>query len=271
MAADMHTHSEYSHDSLCPLDDLCRAEIARGVTAFALTDHCDLDFRSTEKGEKNVGASVEAALSAAERYRGQIDVLCGVELGESLWDMAFAKELIGRFPFDVVLGSVHAVQSASDSRPYAQIDFLAMSRLAVKDFLTRYFDELLQTLQILPCDVATHLTCPFRYINGKYRLGITPAAWKGKIEDILECLIARHIALEVNTSGLGTPWNTLMPQADILERYRAMGGYLVTLGSDAHSAPMAAVGFAGAKAMLRNLGFEATFLYRNRRPQAIEL
>lgn len=271
MAADMHTHSEQSPDSICPIDDLCRAQIERGIQAFALTDHCDIEYCHTQDVEAAVRASVASALSARERYRGKTEVLCGVEIGDSLWDMEFAKGLLCRFPFDVVIGSVHAVRYPNYSMPYSHIDFSEMSKAFLEDFLTLYFEELLLTLENFPCDVMAHLTCPLRYINGKYHKGIKIDAWRGKIDEILEYIIAHNIALEVNTSGLGTPWDTLMPQKELIARYRSMGGYLITLGSDAHKANRAAFGFEEAEALLRAMGFEATFLYRNRRPEAILL
>ena len=38
---DLHTHSEFSHDSVCKIEDMCLAQIARGTKVMAVTDHCD--------------------------------------------------------------------------------------------------------------------------------------------------------------------------------------------------------------------------------------
>ena len=57
-----------------------------------------------------------------------------------------------------------------------------------------------------------------------------------------------------------------MPGRDIIRRYKEMGGYLVTLGSDAHTAENASVNFAEAIEFLKEEGFAGIYLYRNRNP-----
>jgi histidinol-phosphatase (PHP family) len=51
-----------------------------------------------------------------------------------------------------------------------------------------------------------------------------------KIDEILKVIIRRGIALEINTSG----GDRLMPGEFVIKRYLSLGGYLITLGSDAH-------------------------------------
>ena len=45
-------------------------------------------------------------------------------------------------------------------------------------------------------DVLTHLTCPLRYINGKYNRGIDISIFNREIEEILQEIIKKEIALE---------------------------------------------------------------------------
>ena len=42
ITADMHTHSEYSHDSVCPIEDMCAAQVEKGTNVMAVTDHADI-------------------------------------------------------------------------------------------------------------------------------------------------------------------------------------------------------------------------------------
>ena len=41
--ADMHTHSENSHDSVCKIEDMLWSQIEKGTKIFAVTDHFDTD------------------------------------------------------------------------------------------------------------------------------------------------------------------------------------------------------------------------------------
>ena len=55
-----------------------------------------------------------------------------------------------------------------------------------------------------------------------------------KLDQVLAALVQAEKALEVNTSGLRQKLGETMPNLPILKRYHALGGRLVTLGSDAH-------------------------------------
>ena len=94
-----------------------------------------------------------------------------------------------------------------------------------------------------------------------------------KTDIILKEIINRGIALEINTSCLDTNYNALMPDIPIIKRYKELGGYLLTLGSDAHTAERIAHGFDYALSELSRLGFKNIYYYKNRKPipQEIEL
>ena len=109
-----------------------------------------------------------------------------------------------------------------------------------------------------------HLTCPLRYINGKYKLNFDIKPYEGKIETILNYIIEHGISMEVNTSGMGGENGYYMPDEWIIEKYRDMGGYLVTIGSDAHVSENIGKAFEDVTALLKKLGFRHYFYYKNR-------
>jgi histidinol-phosphatase (PHP family) len=201
-----------------------------------------------------------------EKYKGELTVYTGVELGESIWHAEIEKELFSRYRFDVVLGSVHTVRHPKDSRPFAQIDFSLWSDEETDEFLTMYFEDLFETGSTVSCDIMSHLTVPFRYIIGKARKNIEIERYLPAIKNILRFIISRGIALEVNTSGIGSAYSVLLPDEKFLKLYRDMGGYLITLASDAHAAEKAANGFTEALALLKNLGFPHIYRFENRIP-----
>ena len=55
-----------------------------------------------------------------------------------------------------------------------------------------------------------------------------------------------------------------MPERRIIEMYKDMGGYLITTGSDAHIEENSANGFDMLYNMLKEIGFENTYYYKNR-------
>ena len=107
------------------------------------------------------------------------------------------------------------------------------------------------------------MTCPLRYIAGKYGIKVDLSVFDGKITEILKEIIKKCIALEVNTSSYSS-LNDSMPCKDILKKYFDMGGYLITLGSDAHIAENASYCFDKAMETLKEIGFKNIYYYKNR-------
>ena len=261
---DCHTHTHFSHDSSCEPHDSLEKARSCGLAGLAFTDHCDNEFCETEDVKTPIFRSADCAhmLSAGT----DVEVLAGVEIGEGLWHLQNADELIAARDFDIVLGSVHAVRYKDKTMPYSGIDFSLFSPTEITEFLSVYFADMLEMIQKTDFDVLSHLTCPLRYICGKYGFSIDLAAHTAVIDIILSEIIRRGIALEVNTSCLDSDYDALMPNADILKRYRQLGGYLITVGSDAHKAERVAYGFEKTREILRELGFRNIFHYRKRIP-----
>lgn len=264
MRFDMHTHSESSHDSVCPITDMAKAQKALGTDGFAVTDHCDFEFWETVDIDAVIKSSHEAAEKASAELG--IEILKGAEFGEAIWYPEKAKEIMSRYEFDVIIGSVHAARYDGLEMPYSQIDFGKLSDEVIREYLITYFDDVLDMLSTEDVDIAAHITCPLRYIIGKYERNVDCRDFKAAIEKILDCIIRRKIALEVNTSGLskGSKYYKTMPEEWILEEYKKRGGKLVTVGSDAHVAENASLSFDAAYAMLKKCGFDSCYYYKNR-------
>ena len=54
------------------------------------------------------------------------------------------------------------------------------------------------------------------------------------IREIFSVLIERNIYLEVNLSSLNKPYQMIIPEPEMLEMYKEMGGKLICVGSDTH-------------------------------------
>lgn len=174
--------------------------------------------------------------------------------------------------FDVVVRSVHAVRFDGATEPYSAIDFSEWDTTKLHAYMRRYFVDLAESVAELPCDVVAHLTCPLRYINGKYGRALDCADFAGQIDEILDLIVAKGLALEVNTSNMyDGGCGILMPDESILRRYFTKGGRLVTIGSDAHVAERIGQKFTQTLALLRDIGFTATYRYDHRKPIACKI
>ena len=87
------------------------------------------------------------------------------------------------------------------------------------------------------------------------------------IDKTLKVIISREKALEVNTSEFKSIG--FMPDKEILKRYRSFGGELITISTDAHKPEKIDFGFLEAVDMLKGLGFDSYYYYKERKPQNV--
>ena len=253
MRADMHTHSLFSFDGRpeSTVTALCEAAIAKGLTHLAITDHCDIDgeiegiYRILDKD-----AVYKAVSEAKKTYAEKLTVLFGIELGQPTHYPEDARALLARYPYDIVLGSIH---NLAGERDFYYFDFSEMPDAEVAAYFNRVLDESLALADFGGIHVITHLTYMHRYLR---RAGkdMDFAPFYGKLTTLFDKMIARGIALELNLSTLDREGIT-MPTKQLLALYRSRGGELISLASDAHAPSRVAQHFDTAAAILRECGF----------------
>lgn len=266
--ADMHTHSLHSHDSQCRIEDMCIAQKQRGTAIFAVTNH----FDTYSYADYDIFTPIKKACEEIDRINATqaITVLKGIEISEGFWFPEIHKKALSGFDLDVIIGSVHCVKYKDLTIPYSQIDFSKLSGSEIDEYLSAYFDDVITMLHTGEQDILAHLTCPLRYIVGKFKRKVDLSKYTEKIKYILNFIIENKIALEVNTSSFEL-LGDFMPPRDIIKLYRDMGGYLITLGSDAHIPENASISFENAISTLKEIGFENIFYYKERKAYQITI
>ncbi len=266
MLFNIHTHSEHSHDAQAKITDLCEEALRRDLLGFAVTDHCDCAWSDDPRTFTSLLDSFDDAEQAKRRYEGSLTIAAGVEMGEAISYPEFARKVIEARPWDVVLGSVHAVRFQGWEAPFSLMDFTDSSDAFIREYLRQYFDDLTEMAATEDYDVLCHLTVPLRYICGKYEKQVDVALYDPQIDRILKIAIERDKTLEINTSGCTPDKPHFMPDEAILDRYLAMGGRNLTVGSDAHVAERLTNGLDHAATMLKRKGIRTLTYYLNRSP-----
>lgn len=265
---DCHIHSVFSFDGRDSIDDVVEQAIAKGAKAITITDHT-LPQSDKFKPYEHIKLSAQKTKEAAIKYKDEILVLAGAERSD-IYEAEY-KEPFYDFDLDCILGSVHSapvIKKYFPENPYKSLTYC--SDVADIEFLKqvvkKYYFRLCELAYYGDVDVITHLTYPFRYINGKANRGIDIKEYYKDIDEVLKGVIETGKTLEVNTSGRASKWNEFMPNAEILKRYYKMGGKSISIGSDAHKKENIAVGFADAITMLKENGFShgAYFVKRKR-------
>ena len=270
MLVDYHVHSDVAEDSSASMREMAAAEAAAGVQLLCFTNHCDLlhwqDGRPNPRCRVITDESAEklAALRAAGDE--SIELRLGLELAEGHADPALAAALAADGRLDFVLGSLHLLPGYGDLYRQHYTTHAQCERM-----FDLYLDELQRVAELDFYDVLAHLGYARRYM---WRDGVDAAMtlerFGAKIERLLRTVIDKGKGLEINCSGIRDGCGPF-PGEEILRLYRALGGEIVTVGSDAHRPEDAAKGIREGYAVLRRCGFDYVTVFRRRKPERIKL
>ena len=252
LLSDLHTHTHYSFDSEEPGEHSCEAAIAQGLTAIAITNHCDYDcILSGIYPSYDFEADRREIVMLREKYSGKLRVLYGIEAGQPQLYPAALKQMIETYSFEYVLGSIHNLKDVPD---FAFLNFTEMPQRQIESLFQRYLTEYDQMVNCPGITAAAHLTYPLRYIH-HYGRELELEPFYPQIEEIFRDMIRNGVMLEINTSGLRQGLGCTMPDSELVALYYACGGRAVTIGSDAHRACDIGAGISETAEMLKKIGF----------------
>ncbi len=263
---DCHMHSTLSPDG-CDAPEIMAARACElGIQHFTLTDHIENEKLDSWDYLGAIEKSREAYLKLKDEYAGRMNVYYGVELGQPLYNLPQAQGLLASHDYDFVLGSQHRTKS------YARVDKLPDSEDVRYSYLDEYFDELLALAEWGGFCALSHLTFPLRFISGD--VGgheVDMSRYSAITDKILDTIISKGIALEVNSSGIRKGLHVPMPSADYIKRYRDRGGRMITVGSDAHRVCDVGADIPECLAILRDIGYNEICVFSRKNPIFIKI
>lgn len=260
--ADYHVHTSFSGDSNAPMEDIVRHAIKIGLKEIALTDHVDPDYPTPEEDFLiDYDEYLVKFSEVKEKYKNHINIILGVEIGMQTHIRDEIKQFIDKYPFDFIIGSTHV----ADRLDFHNGDFFRGKEQ--NNAYLRYFEALLENIKLYDeFDVCGHLDFIIRY--GGYELKkLSYEDYSDIIDSILKTLIEKGQGIEINTSGYRYNLEQTHPQLSILNRYKKLGGEIVTVGSDAHFSEHICSHFTEAYEMLKSAGFDKITLYEKRKPR----
>jgi len=251
---DTHVHSTNSHDGKASLAKDVEVAKAKGLEYLSITDHCDYDF---EYGGCTAPVKWQF-LKLDEYYQDYKNVKSkldkdenntltfgfGIEAAYCDNEKCFKKyqEIIAKYPFDIVINSVHSVNGKD---VYFKSAFLFKTK---KQVFGDYLDTILKSLDApYQYDTVAHIGyiahgAPYRDRFLRY------VDFPEKIDAILKGIIERNKAMEVNFH------HEMNPPRDIIERYYELGGRKISYGSDAHKGDICKE-YENVSKMLKEIGF----------------
>ncbi|MGO5051361.1 histidinol-phosphatase HisJ family protein [Lachnospiraceae bacterium LCP25S3_G4] len=261
MNADFHMHTNFSTDAVVSPEEMIKGAIDKGLHVICFTDHQDADFPSGEYQFRfDTKEYFEKMKQLQKQYKDDIDIRIGVEIGLQSHLGAYYKQYISEYPFDFVIGSVHAVGGLD---PYEKQLF--WGRTDTEVYEQAFVETLVNIKAIDDFDVLGHIDYVVRY--GTYQAKeYTYSKFAFDIDSILKYLIEHGKGIELNTSGFKYGLGFCHPHPEIIKRYQELGGEIITVGADAHKPEHIAFDFKKVKEILKQCGFKYYTEFKDRKP-----
>lgn len=278
---DCHTHTQFSVDSEADLGMCAERADRLGLVAYAVTDHCECnswypaehysdgdDMHDSYCYKDCFLDSVAAVTALKEKYNGKLNLICGVEMGQPQAAPEAAAFINADERVDFIIGSLHQIRGEKD---FYYIDYIDLGTDKIYDLLERYFTELNEMCRTNSFDVLGHLTYCLRYM--KQRHGIEPdiSRFDGIIADSFRTLAQNGKGIEINTSGLRQGFGETFPNLKYTKLFREMGGEIISVGSDAHTAEDIGKNVRDGIEIAKAAGFTRIAYFKKRQPQFIAI
>ncbi|NLI89708.1 MAG: histidinol-phosphatase HisJ family protein [Epulopiscium sp.] len=258
--ADYHVHTNYSLDSVTPMEEQIKRAISLGFNEMVITDHHEADPSSQEFHlETNISDYINQFNRLKEQYKNHINLKLGAEIGYEARGRDVLDEFINNNPFEFIICSMHSL----NGQDFYSGNFFAGK--TKKEAFREYFHAIKECIDNFDnFDVLGHVDFICRY--GNYpNTDLDYMDYREVIDEILCQLIRNSKGIEVNTSGLRYGVGHMHPRFDIIKRYKDLGGEIITIGSDAHRPEDIGADYEKGRQLLKEAGFKYFTTYNNRK------
>lgn len=262
---DYHVHSSFSSDCDIDPEDVILDGIRNGVDEICFTDHIDYDYQDPSIiFEFDCEEYFERLTELKEKYKEQITVKIGVEIGMQKHILKRCSDFVNKKPYDFVIGSLHTC----DKHDIYLSDFF--NTRTPHEALTDYIEEIHYCVKNYDeFSVVGHIDLLKRYSQDVNSLCIDD--YIDKYKEIFKILVEKNKGIEINTSGLRQDVGVQFPDVKILKAYKEMGGEIITIGSDTHQIGTLESNFDKVKGILKELGFEHIYKFEKMVPVKVKI
>ncbi|MCH8967133.1 MAG: histidinol-phosphatase HisJ family protein [Planctomycetes bacterium] len=270
---DQHLHSFHSCDSRADPVEVVEAAIAQELSGLTFTEHFDThpdDWPTCCYDDEAYSATIQNLRS---RFGSKPWIGKGIEVCYQPDRMDEVVAFLRSHRFDLVILSVHYFDGLAIHKREHWVDVDAT------DGTGRYLQGVLDSARFCRTfhgnsqrlfDVLGHLDLVKRYTQ-RFLGTVAVAPFGDLMDEILLACLEADLIPEINTSTLRQGLTEPMPGPDTVARYAALGGTMMSLGSDAHVAKAVGADLDGAAAMLRSAGMNRLAVFRDRKRTEVSL
>ncbi len=264
MKVDYHVHTAHCGHATGTVAEMVEAAVDKGFDQVGIADHMPMLYLEDPHLSMSVAQLpeyVEEVTAARERYRERIKVLLGIEADYHAPTQEERMELLSRYDFDYVIGSVHILGDWVFDSP---LEVARYEGLDLDEFYVSYLAEVRAMVETGAYDIVGHPDLAKKFDK---RAGIDLAPY---YREILLAMKERGTCYEVNTAGLRWPAREIYPEPAFV-RMAAELSVPVTMGSDAHSPQDVGRDFDRAAELLREAGYGRLATFERRHMRLVDL
>ncbi len=256
----LHTHTNRS-DGKCSAEDVVLTAIEKGFRTLGFSDHVHTPFIPTSTLPSDPEEYIRENLSLAERYRGELEIVCGIENEFDCWhqDIRFQYTIGSRH--SMVFGEKHLLIDESPELFEQGVGefFGGDFRAAVTD----YYRRLPEDISRFHPDIMGHMDI-IRKFNRAGRFFDENAGWYRKAAmEAVEAIGDSGTVFEVNTSSIARKRRRILYPADFILRFILQRGYPVILSSDSHDPVLLDGEFENTRRHLLDIGFRSIMVWKD--------
>lgn len=262
----------------------CERAADNGVETIAITEHCNRFERivdevlihwerpqsgplaaeahratEAERGA-DLDAYVEALMSAKDRG---LPILVGMEVDYLPGTVEAMGTVLGEYPFDFLLGSVHWLDAWLFDDYGNEVFAAEWDRRDVAQVWEAYIDAVVILAHSGLVDALAHIDVI--KVTGRYP---DPATIDRLHQRLVKEVASAGVAVEVSSAGLRKPCAEIYPAPDLL-RALVDAGVPLTLASDAHTVESVAQHHAYLQQVLDELGVSTLTMFSGRQPVVV--
>ncbi len=249
---DYHMHTAFC-DGKNTAEEMVCAAIEAGLTRIGFSGHSHTPFdESYCMSVENTAAYREEIARLKEKYRGRIEILCGVE-----------QDYYSDMPtdgYDYVIGSVHYLKFGDDYIPVDEGNQnlrRAAEQYCGGDILSvceRYYETVAGVEEKTDCEIIGHFDLISKYNEAEQIFNEHSARYVAAWQAAADRLLRSDALFEPNTGAISRGCRKKpYPSEDILA-YLAAHNARVIRSSDSHSANTICFGFSELDGLINKFG-----------------
>jgi histidinol-phosphatase (PHP family) len=234
ISMDGHVHTRLCKHAIGEMEEYVQAAIQRGLATLIFLEHLEADIAYQPPSwlsDEDFAYYFQEGTRLKQRYQGLLDIRLGVEMGYNPLAAPILRERLARYPIERVGLSCHfyhhqAIHLNLLSKRRQSLDTVVA--LGADAVISNYFDNLIEAVAHMPCDVLCHLDAVLRHLPDlRFHEG-----HQRQIIELLDGMQAKGVALEINTSGFDYRGSAF--PAPWIIREALQRGIPLLAGSDAH-------------------------------------